>query len=223
MSQSAREEIFERLRACDQSVLQPRPEKAIQVELPDDVEGRISTFTTELQARSGTAVRVENGEAALSTLADIVHSEGIKTVICSSDDIVASLNLKQWGDSRGMSVLDAYSYEDKNDYRGAAFEQAEAGITGADFAFAESATLAIRHSSEQARLVSIAPPVHIAIFPVERLYCYYEEVMPQLWTEQDALPSQLTFITGPSLTADIAATPTIGMHGPKKLFVIIIG
>jgi L-lactate dehydrogenase complex protein LldG len=35
------------------------------------------------------------------------------------------------------------------------------------------------------------------------------------------LSPAITFITGPSRTADIELTLTIGVHGPKELYVIV--
>ncbi len=223
MSQSARDEIFSRLRQIAQPELTPRPPKIPQVDLPDDIDGRIAAFTADLETKTGVVHRVKDAEAALEALNEIVKAEAIKTILSSGDDTVSALDLEKWGQAHGISVLKAPGYKEKNDFRSAAFELADAGITGADFAFAESATLAIQHSRNNARLVSLAPPIHIAIFPVERLHRYYEDVVPQIYENREGIPSQLAFITGPSATADIAATPTVGMHGPKKLFTIIIG
>ena len=223
MTQGAREEILNRLKEATPDIPESRPVKVSQVDLPDDIDGRIAVFTAELETKTGVVHRVGNNEEALAALSDIVEAENIKSVLLSGDDIISALELEKWGVANGITVMNALEYNDKNEFRTAAFEQADAGITGADFAFAESATLAILHDRNKARLVSAAPPIHIAILPVDRLYRYYEDVVPQLYGKMEGLPSQMTFITGPSATADIAATPTVGMHGPKKLFTIFIG
>jgi L-lactate dehydrogenase complex protein LldG len=223
MTMSAREEIFKQLNQMGPSELKPRPPEIPQIDLPDDIDGRIETFMTELTAKAGVAYRAENEEAARKLLTEIAATEQIKTIMIAGDDTTSALNLKEWGEKEGVSVLEAAGYDDRNDYRRAAFEEADAGITGVDFAFSESGTLAIRHNSENTRMVSLAPPIHIAIFPAARLSRYYEEVVLQAYSERGGLPSQMTFITGPSMTGDIAGTMTIGMHGPKKLFAIIIG
>ncbi len=41
-------------------------------------------------------------------------------------------------------------------------------------------------------------------------------------TVEGALPSALTFVTGPSRTGDIEQTLTIGVHGPGELHLVVI-
>ena len=83
---------------------------------------------------------------------------------------------------------------------------------------AETGTIGVAINKAQPRLVSIAPPVHIAILPVGRLYPVYEDVIEQVFGKEDAIPSQFCLITGPSSTADIRAVQFNGMHGPVKIF-----
>jgi L-lactate dehydrogenase complex protein LldG len=98
----------------------------------------------------------------------------------------------------------------------------DAGITPADFAVAETGTLGLIFYKDQPRLVSIAPPVHIAILPISKLYVAYENVIEQVFKTTEQTPSQFCFITGPSASADIQGVPFKGMHGPVKIFVIFI-
>jgi L-lactate dehydrogenase complex protein LldG len=58
---------------------------------------------------------------------------------------------------------------------------------------------------------------------VDRFVPIYENAIEKVFENKDAVPSQFTFITGPSMTADIQATPFKGMHGPRRLIVILIG
>jgi len=80
-------------------------------------------------------------------------------------------------------------------------------------------------SRDQARLVSLAPILHIAIVPVDRIYPVYEEVVEKIFGNDVGapLPSQFVFITGPSMTGDIQGQLFKGMHGPRKIIVILVG
>lgn len=96
----------------------------------------------------------------------------------------------------------------------------EVGITKAQAAIAETGTLVLDSSRERNRLVSVVPPVHIAIVAASRIYATLADVLSMLQNDEELSPA-ITFITGPSRTADIELTLTIGVHGPQQLYVII--
>jgi L-lactate dehydrogenase complex protein LldG len=106
---------------------------------------------------------------------------------------------------------------------------ASVGITSADFAIAETGTLAVFSRPGQERLASLAPPLHVAV--IER-----RQILPDLFdlfarldgsdresAGNDRLPSNLALITGPSKTGDIELQLTTGVHGPGEWHVIVIG
>ncbi|MCP4751137.1 MAG: hypothetical protein GY866_09600 [Proteobacteria bacterium] len=223
MTQSAREAIFEALDKIKPRPPKERPPRTPQIDLPPDTDGRIEIFEQWLTAVSGVVYRAENDQAVLERLKEIAAEESIGTAITTTDETIAALKLKEWGATNGIDVLETSEFTERDALKQAAFEKADAGITGVDFAVAESGTLGIRHDKNRTRLASLAPPIHIAVVPVDRLTAYYEDAVPAVFAEKDRIPSQLTLITGPSMTGDIAATPVIGMHGPKKLFVIFVG
>lgn len=95
---------------------------------------------------------------------------------------------------------------------------AEVGVTGADWGIAETGTLVLASGPERPRMASLLPPVHLAVMRVAR-------ILPDLATLFDRcgpLPSALTFITGPSRSADIGLVPTLGAHGPMEVHVFLL-
>lgn len=96
----------------------------------------------------------------------------------------------------------------------------DVGITKVQAAIAETGTLVLDSSVEQNRLVSLVPPEHIAILDASRIYATLGETLAALHAGE--VSPAITFITGPSRTADIELTLTIGVHGPQELYVIII-
>ena len=99
----------------------------------------------------------------------------------------------------------------------------DVGITAAQAAIAETGTLVLVAESERHRLVSLLPPVHIAIVHARNVVLTIADALSQLRSEDPKEMSRaITFITGPSRTADIELTLTVGVHGPKELYVIVI-
>jgi L-lactate dehydrogenase complex protein LldG len=65
--------------------------------------------------------------------------------------------------------------------------------------------------------------LHIAIVPVNRVIAYYEQGIKKIFAEKGKYPGQFVFITGPSMTGDIEGVLFKGMHGPRKVIVILVG
>ena len=97
----------------------------------------------------------------------------------------------------------------------------DVGITKAQAGIAETGTLVLDSSVEQNRLVSLVPPVHVAILNASGIYATLGETLAMLQSDGEVSPA-ITFITGPSRTADIELTLAIGVHGPQELYVVIV-
>ncbi len=105
----------------------------------------------------------------------------------------------------------------------AALFECDLGITGAQWAVAETGTLVLESERERHRLVSLVPPVHVAVLQAHSLRQTLGEILKALGENHVLnLNRTVTFITGPSRTSDIELTPAIGVHGPGELYVIII-
>jgi L-lactate dehydrogenase complex protein LldG len=96
----------------------------------------------------------------------------------------------------------------------------DVGISTAQAAIAETGTLVLDSARERHRLVSLVPPVHIAIIDASSIFETLGEALAFIHQTNDISPA-VTFITGPSRTADIELTLAIGVHGPQELFVIV--
>jgi len=100
------------------------------------------------------------------------------------------------------------------------------GVTSADFCLAETATLVLRTRPGQARAVSLVPSIHVAVIKLEQVLANLQELYAVLNKEiaekSDDLTNCMTFISGPSKTADIELTMVHGAHGPRELHIIVI-
>ena len=223
MSANVRDEILSRLKAAPKVPIPPRPPKPKLNEHSLTGEAVIEKFSRTLVEETGVVHRVGTPDEVLSKLARIASEEGLKKVMASDDEIIAPLNLKAWGERHGIQVTTPKDYPDRDSFRDAVFDRADAGITGADFAVAESGSLGLAFRRDQARLVSLAPLLHIAVVPVERVLAYYEQGVKKIFGEKGKYPGQFAFITGPSMTGDIEGVLFKGMHGPRKVIVILLG
>jgi L-lactate dehydrogenase complex protein LldG len=94
------------------------------------------------------------------------------------------------------------------------------GISGAQAGIAETGTLLLDSSRERHRLVSLVPPIHIAILDASQIVTTLGDALSLMLRDEQVSPI-ITLVTGPSRTADIELTLAIGVHGPQELYVII--
>ena len=95
--------------------------------------------------------------------------------------------------------------------------ECDLGVTGVDMALPETGTLVLTSDESRPRMVSLVPRVHLAILRPGALRADLHQVFAEGKGE-----GYLIFITGPSRTADIELTLTIGVHGPKALYVWVL-
>lgn len=96
----------------------------------------------------------------------------------------------------------------------------DVGISTAQAAIAETGTLVLDAAKERHRLASLVPPVHVAIVDAACIFQTLGEALAFIHQNGNISPA-VTFITGPSRTADIELTLAIGVHGPQELYVIV--
>jgi L-lactate dehydrogenase complex protein LldG len=96
------------------------------------------------------------------------------------------------------------------------------GITGAFCAVAETGTLVTLSSPGTPASVSLLPETHVAIVQRSRIVRGMEEVWQLVRKERGTLPRAVNFISGPSRTADIEQTVTLGAHGPYRVHIIVV-
>lgn len=95
------------------------------------------------------------------------------------------------------------------------------GITGVFCAIAETGTLMMLSGTATPAVNSLLPETHIAVVPAQRIVQTMEQAWQLLRNERFIVPRAVNFISGPSRTADIEQTVTLGAHGPYRLHIII--
>jgi L-lactate dehydrogenase complex protein LldG len=99
--------------------------------------------------------------------------------------------------------------------------RAAVGLTGALAGLADTGTLALLSGPTRPRLASLLPPVHLALVAKSAIYptmAAFFAAHPTAVREA----SNLVFVTGPSRTADIEQTLTLGVHGPREVHVVLV-
>ena len=95
------------------------------------------------------------------------------------------------------------------------------GVTSAFCAIAETGTLMMLGSANTPATTSLLPETHVAIVDPKRIVATMEDAWELMRKEVGLPPRAVNFISGPSRTADIEQTVTLGAHGPYRVLLII--
>jgi len=101
--------------------------------------------------------------------------------------------------------------------------RAGGGLTGANFALADTGTLVLESTAEDIRLASTLPERHFVLLDPQKILADGRAAVPLLRAlhRRDAR-NYIAYITGPSRTADIERVLTIGVHGPIELHILLV-
>lgn len=186
----------------------------------------VGTFLMEWRAVGGFGDRVSQPEAVFDYLSHILQQHSVRSALLWRHPVLESLGLSDWLQAQGVQVhqwdkLEKLSADERQHL---AFT-ADLGITGVDWAVAETGSLAVcARPGGQGRSVSLLPPLHVAVLTSTQILPDLFDLFQELGAElrQNGLPSNVTLITGPSKTGDIQLKLTTGVHGPGEVHAIVI-
>ncbi len=173
----------------------------------------------------------QNSHSAATALADLVREKapewgGKKSVVAWEHPLIESLNLPEALAEQGVPVFFADLQKTDAENLRRRIIDSYIGITSADFCLADTATLVMKTRPGQARSVSLVPSIHVAVIEQSQVIVDLKELYALLkWDPQlskEGLTNCMTFVSGPSKTADIEATMVHGAHGPREVYVFVI-
>ena len=106
-------------------------------------------------------------------------------------------------------------------FKDALFHRVDAGFTSTRAGVAETGGLLLEPGPREPRLLSLVPPLHLALLRASTLHDTLWSAVRALGWGKAPSPNAL-LISGPSKTADIEQTLAYGVHGPKRLVVVLV-
>ncbi len=153
--------------------------------------------------------------AALEYILQFLQTEGV-TDAPQSYAVWADCSFLAGFDTRALSAqVPGLRFEPNREVAAAS----KIGISQVDWALANTGTLVEDATAVERRLVSTLPLIHIAVVATDRIL----PDMPAVLAKQSPMRTPyISFITGPSRTADIERVLTIGVHGPERLIIVCV-
>lgn len=188
-----------------------------QDELSDTFENHCTVIHTEVKRtdRAGLA----------SVLQETIEGNGGKLVVTSNDPRHQEYGVaKFFEDARGQLDVHVWDPAAGKENQQIA-ERADVGLVFSDITLAESGTVTLFHNKNNGRSISLLPKTFIAIIPKSTLVPRMTQAAQQIHEAQSKgvdVASYVSFISGPSNSADIEMNLIVGVHGPIKATYILV-
>ncbi len=207
ISASARENILAQLNSAKSNIDYPlsselTDEGDFVFPKPDDL---LQVFCDELEEIKGIVILADDEKDATEKLKNLLSEKKISSLYCTDEHLLNHFD----------KSVPLENIPEK-------FEDMQAAITRCEVLIARSGTVVVS-SSGSGRRLNVFPPVHIVWAEQKQIVPFISDAIKFLKNKYNTdFPSQVTFVTGQSRTADIEKTLVMGAHGPRELIVVII-
>lgn len=217
---SAREDILGRIRTSlgrAANSAPPPPDYAGPPIVPERGRGTpaelIARFVAMAEEASVTVARVGSVTDVAPEIARYLAGTNFPASVVRAPD--PALDSCGWENARSLSVRS-----------GRTFGEDAVSVTPAVCGIAETGSLMVASGPGTPYTLNFLPDVHIAVLDASRIVGSYEDAWAMLRPNGETaadLPRTATLITGPSRSSDIERQVTIGVHGPRRLHVVLVG
>ncbi|WLT33493.1 lactate utilization protein C [Geothrix sp. PMB-07] len=220
-SSTARAAILGRLRAAGGSAPLPPLDLAVLERRHWPARERMERLRKGMEA-----VHTEFLEATPEDWTAVIQSfcarEGLKNLLYGPGSEAGTRLAADWVADQGAGGTQLMPYDRPvESFKDELFNGVEAGFTGTVGGVAETGGLLLMPDAAEPRLLSLVPPIHLALLRASTIQdSFWSAVKALGWGR--SLPPNALMISGPSKTADIEQTLAYGVHGPKRLIVVLV-
>jgi L-lactate dehydrogenase complex protein LldG len=216
MPETARGRILERLQGAP-SVTPPSSDFSVMARKSWSPKERYARLRRMMETVRAEFVETSESEWP-KTVWDFVRSQGWSALLYGS----ATEAGQRLHDSRPAEAARLVAYDRPiEEFKSELFEKIDAGFTATRGGIAETGGLILWPSPDEPRLLSLVPPVHLALLDTAAIHdTFWQAMRSEGWAR--AMPPNALLVSGPSKTADIEQTLAYGVHGPKRLVVFAI-
>ena len=218
---SSRDRILQRLRQRQTAVpVEQAPDFSVLEQRQWTPEERLDLFQQQIESVHGEVLRVPR-DNWLAPLVEWLQQKKVSTLLAPREHEIGQALRAGWSELAGESGPELRDYAQPIEaWQADLFNGVDAAITSTLGGIAETGSLILWPDADQPRLMSLVPPLHIAVLDADSIHNNWLEVLRnQDWS--GGMPANALLISGPSKTADIEQTLAYGVHGPAELLVLV--
>jgi len=213
---NAREEILARIRAATSDIAEKDPVKDVPVEWayaqPTPLDDVLDTFVENIEDYKARIVRTPAARTGAEIVAALAELGARTVVVPDGAPAVWVTALSE----AGVEIV-----RDSPPLSHAALDAVDAVLTGSGVSIAETGTICLDHRDDQGRrALTLVPDRHVCVVRAQTVVSDVPEAVARMkGAIEEGRP--LTWISGGSATSDIELSRVEGVHGPRRLFVIL--
>lgn len=214
MSASSRQRVLDRIRAAT-------PSGASSV---DQLAGVYEGLPREYVRMGGMSAK-----ECVERMVERLREYDAEVTECAPGDLQATIAARLAASGRRVFVAPAglpaewqaegFTWKIDQDLPVEEIEKAEGVVTAAFCGVADSGTIVLHHqAAEGRRVLTLLPDWHLCVLRASQVV----ETLPEYFSRCQQTPALVTWVSGPSATADIEMTRIKGVHGPRFLEVVLV-
>lgn len=172
-----------------------------------EADYREEAFAEALIRVNGQFVFCKDVDELTAGLHTLLSQKGIQKVFCGEPFLFGLLNELRLEIAEAAEELSA----------------CQATVTGCEALVVRHGSVVLSSRQTLSRRGFITPPVHIVVATNKQLVDEPKDAFRFLQARYGKeIPSLISFVTGPSRTADIEKNLVLGAHGPKELYIFML-
>jgi L-lactate dehydrogenase complex protein LldG len=209
---AARDEILSRVRRALADV--PEGERPEDVPVPrayreHEPDGTLERFI-ERVSDYGATVRIVRPQGLAVAIDEACREHGVRSLVLPADAP------PEWIPLKVAAVIDV-------DLEPAELDRLGAALTGCALAIAETGTVVLDAGPRQGRrALTLVADVHICVVEADQVVDGVPAALRKLAADLRSARRPVTFVSGPSATSDIELSRVEGVHGPRRLALIVV-
>ncbi|AMC99170.1 LutC/YkgG family protein [Halomonas chromatireducens] len=214
---SARDNILKRLRErTDGPLTAPDSDFGVVTGRGWSAEERLERFERWISSVHGEVLHTTR-DSWTTDLVALLQAKGIRRLALGREHPVAAEARAALAEGE-VTLIDAD--RDVEEWQLEQFETTDAGLTSTRGGIAETGSLWLWPTPDEPRLISLVPPIHIAVLDADTIEdTFFDVIEAHGWA--GGMPTNALLVSGPSKTADIEQTLAYGVHGPRELIVLV--
>src|SRR5262245_28339421 len=192
-------------------------------------DGLVERFRTEFELVSGEYCFCRNDAEIIESLIELIETSASNQVAISQHPLCERLGIAEALRAQLPGVIfltedvAAENTFDRIRLRNS-MAKVQLSITGAEYLIADTGTIVSVAGPQASRQISLLPSIHVVLATPSQIFPNMAELFLEIQTAHGLkLPgSAITFITGPSRTADIEKVLIKGVHGPMRLLLAMV-